>query len=324
VVALLVILDGASEPVRAGTPTALERAATPALDELAHAGTLTRVRTVPAGLAPGSEVAIPVLLGWTPDGIVDRGAVEAAARGIPTPEGTRAWRVDVLGRGGARPAAATVTAAAHSLAAGAPEHVVHALGGHRLLLVGPGELPSAARAAGLRAWPEGAVPPRILDAGTVVIAAVGAAAGLARLLGARLHTPPGATGGPDSALAPKAAAALDAMEQGASSVVVHVGGPDEAAHERDLAAKVAVLERADHELIAPLAQAVRRMGGTLRVQPDHGCDPVTGAHDAEPAPCLTWPGDDAADGALAPRRLTERSVAALPVTDLTRRVALHA
>lgn len=323
-VALLVILDGASEPLQTGAPTALERAATPALDLLAREGTLTRVQTVPDGLPPGSEIAIPVLLGWTPRGLVDRGAVEAAARDIPIPGDARAWRIDVLGHAGARPGAAAAATAARALALGAPDHVVHAIGGHRLLLVGREPLPRAARAAGLHTWPDGAVPPRILDAETVVVAAAGAAAGVARLLGARLRTPPGATGGPDSALEAKAAVALQALDGGAGRVVVHVGGPDEAAHERDPAAKVAVLERADRELIAPLAQAVRRLGGTLRVQPDHGCDPATGTHDAEPVPCLTWPGDGPADGARAPRRLTERAVAALPLTDLTRRVALPA
>jgi 2,3-bisphosphoglycerate-independent phosphoglycerate mutase len=75
----------------------------------------------------------------------------------------------------------------------------------------------------------------------------------------------------------------------ARRVVVHVGAPDEAAHARDADAKVAAIERADRELLAPLADAVRAAGGTLRVCPDHGCDPRTGRHDADPVPCLTWP-----------------------------------
>src|SRR4029077_11478680 len=62
---LLVILDGASEPLGFG-PTSLERARTPVLDDLARTGDLRRVRTVPAGLPAGSETAIPVLLGWVP------------------------------------------------------------------------------------------------------------------------------------------------------------------------------------------------------------------------------------------------------------------
>ncbi|MFP5451914.1 MAG: phosphoglycerate mutase, partial [Thermoleophilia bacterium] len=60
-VAALLILDGASEPVRPGRPTSLERARTPALDALAADAAPARVRTVPPGLTAGSEIAIPSL-----------------------------------------------------------------------------------------------------------------------------------------------------------------------------------------------------------------------------------------------------------------------
>ena len=122
-----------------------------------------------------------------------------------------------------------------------------------------------------------------------MIAAAGAAAGCARLLGARVVIPPGATGAPDTDLHAKAAAALAAIDGGARRVVVHVGAADEAAHERDPAGKVAALERIDAELVAPLARAVGEAGGSLVVCPDHGCDPATGAHDENPVPCLRWP-----------------------------------
>jgi len=321
---VLVILDGASEPLDAAQPTSLERSSTATLDALARAGSLWRLRTVPAGLAPGSEVAIPVLLGWTPTAPVDRGAIEAAAHEVEVPSGARAWRVDVLGGEGptALPDVAGVRRAARALRVGAPAHAVHRVGGHRLLLVGPGPLPDAAWAPYLRVWPEGVAVPRTLNATTLVVAARGACAGVARMLGARVVVPEGATGHTDTALAAKVSAATEALTAGASHVVVHVAGADAAAHERDAAAKVAFLERADRELVAPLADAVARAGGTLRVCPDHGCDPATGRHDAHPVPCLTWPGPDrdagsAAAAAAAARRLTERSVADLGVTDLT-------
>jgi hypothetical protein len=221
------------------------------------------------------------------------------------------------------------------LRAGAPDHAVHRLAGHRLLLVGPAPLPAAARAATLRAWPEGVVPLRLLGPETVVVGARGAAIGTARLMGAATIVPAGATGRPGSDLAAKAAAAIRALAGGAARVVVHVGGPDEAAHLRDRAAKVAVIERADRELVGPLAEAVRDAGGSLRVCPDHGCDPATGEHDRAPVPCVRWvPGDGGptrgggevdtrrADRASLPtgdrpaRRLTERAVASLGVDDL--------
>lgn len=352
---VLVILDGASEPVDAG-PTSLERAATPALDALCVTGTLTRVRTVAPWLEAGSEHAIPALLGWVPPAPVDRGAVEAAARGIDVPADCRAWRIDVRTEGsGARADAAAVRDA---VATSITEHVVHALDGHRLLVVGPPPLPALPSLMGLtlHAWPEGFVPPRLLDADTVVIAAPGAAAGIARLMGARVVTPAGATGRPGSDMAAKARAAVDALAEGAARIVVHVGAPDEAAHELDPAGKVAAIEAADRELIAPLAAAVRRAGGTLSVCPDHGCDPTDGRHDPAPVPCVTWSGAHAAPafaevaprvaqdapqiaqgaprsvrtGPLvaqdvprsaqgAPRRLTERAVAGLPLVELVQR-----
>jgi 2,3-bisphosphoglycerate-independent phosphoglycerate mutase len=160
-------------------------------------------------------------------------------------------------------------------------------------------------------WPEGVEPPRILDEQVVVIAAAGAAAGCARLLGARVMIPPGATGGPDTDLRAKTAAAVAAIDAGTRRVVVHVGAADEAAHERDAAGKVAALERIDAELVAPVARAVREGGGSLTVCPDHGCDPVTGAHEDHPVPCLRWP-----DASGPAGRLTERAVRGLAVVEL--------
>lgn len=310
---VLVILDGASEPRRGAEPTSLERARTPVLDALARTGELTRLRTTPDGLAPGSEVAIPVLLGWVPPGPVARGPIEAAAHGIAVPAGSSAWRVDVFD-GADRAGADATQRAAEALGIGAPDHRIHRLLGHRLLLVGPPPLPAVACVAPLVAWPDGEPVPRRLDSSTTVIAARGAAAGIARLMGADVVVPDGATGGPDSDLAAKAAQARAAIAAGVARVVVHAGGADEAAHGRDRQAKVAFLERADCELIAPLADAVGAAGGTLQVCADHGCDPTTGRHDAEPVPSLTWP----AGAGDRPRRLSERDAAGCPLIDLTR------
>jgi 2,3-bisphosphoglycerate-independent phosphoglycerate mutase len=293
VVDVLVILDGASEPCRAG-PTSLEAARTPVLDALAHDGTIAALRTVPDGLPAGSETAIPLLLGWAPTAPVDRGALEAAAHEVDLAEGERAWRVDVADE-------RRVDEAIAMLRADAPEHRVLRLAGHRLLLCGRPPLPAAACRAGLRPWAEGAVPPRVLDERTTVVAARGAAAGAARLMGARVVHPPGATGMPDSDFGAKAVYARAAIAAGAERVVVHVGAPDEAAHRRDRALKIAAIERADREILGPLAGAVGRAGGRLRVCPDHGCDPETGEHDGAPVPCLTWPARDGLG-----RRLTER------------------
>lgn len=48
---------------------------------------------------------------------------------------------------------------------------------------------------------------------------------------------------------------------------------------------------ADRELIGPLATAVREAGGRIRVGPDHGRDPSTGAHVGRPV--VIWSGSAA-------------------------------
>jgi 2,3-bisphosphoglycerate-independent phosphoglycerate mutase len=304
---LLLILDGASEPLRE-PPTSLERARTPALDALGREGSVGRLRTVPPGLPAGSECALPALLGWVPPGPVDRGALEAAAAGVEAASGERAWRVDVLDADGRRGSDGAAGAAAARLEADLPAHRVVRIAGHRLLVVGPPPLPPLD--GGLVVWPEGELPPRLLDDRTVVVAASGAALGAALLLGARAIRPAGATGGTDTDLRAKAIAARRAITDGAERVVVHVGAPDEAAHARDGAAKSAALERVDAQLVAPLAHVAAAAGGTLRVCPDHGCDPATGEHDSAPVPVLDWPGPGPHG------RLTERAVATLPVQEL--------
>lgn len=327
---VLVILDGASEPIVDDEPTSLERADTPVLDALAQAGTVRRLRTIPEGLPAGSETGVAVLLGWRPPSRVDRGRLEAAARGIEIPRGVIARRVDVLRDDGTR-ADAGPAAAALALTVG-----VHELGGHRLLVLATSEQALrralAAVPCPLEVWPAGVVPPAILSDSTCVITGRGAAAGLARLLGARVETA--------VTLDEAATAAVAEIEAGTRRVVVHVDGADEAAHLRDPDAKEAFLTRADEELLAPIAGAIHTHGGVLEVTPDHGTDPRTGKHDAAPVPAVRWtpePEDEPADegeltdedlpvlampkrrataGAPTGRRMTERWVAALPVEEV--------
>jgi 2,3-bisphosphoglycerate-independent phosphoglycerate mutase len=253
VVNLLVILDGATDP----SSSSLEEAATPELDRLAAEGETDWLDLLDPGVPVGSETAIASLLGWRPQGPVDRALVEAAARGLEPAPGERVWRVDLEG-------------------------------GHRLLVFGEGDSPRLGAAGTVRVWPDGLRPPRILDASTVVVGAAGAATGLARLMGATAVVPTGATGRPGSNLVAKRSAALAAIDARADRVVVHVGGADEAGHAGDRVAKIAVLEQADREIVGPLAELVRARGGELQVSVDHGCDPATRAHVPGPVPCVRW------------------------------------
>ena len=310
-VAVLVIPDGAAQPLRRGVPTALQAARMPVLDALAATGEVARVAVTPAGVPAGSEAGVPALLGHAPSRALGRGRIDAAGYGVPVPRGMVPWRADVLREDGSRASAGMARLIAAALGGGWTH-------GHRLVLFAPeGSAPAGgasvgapAGGAGVRVWADGARLRRSLDETTVVVAARGAAAGCARLLGAALVVPPGATGDVDTDLNAKARAAVDAIERGARRVVVHVGAPDEAAHRGDTGAKVAALEALDGALLAPLSDAVARAGGTLAVCPDHGTDPFDGTHDAGPVPALRWGHRVAPAG---PDRMTEAHGAGAPL-----------
>lgn len=286
-VEVLVIPDGAAEDPRRG-PTSLERARTPVLDALCAQGDVRLRRTIPLGLPAGSEVGIPTLLEVELAAAPSRGLIEAAAHEIPVPRGQHAWRVDVpRERAGDRSLRAEATCMGLT-------HVR----GHRFLFIGtkPPELPPP-----WRVWPGGVTLRRALDPSTVVVAGRGAASGVGRLLGARVVIPATATGDTDTDFTAKTRAAIGALDT-AARVVVHIGAPDEASHRRDPRAKVAALEAIDALVLAPLADALNVRGDALVVCPDHGTDPSTGEHLADPVPMLRWSGGIAPSG---PDRLTE-------------------
>jgi 2,3-bisphosphoglycerate-independent phosphoglycerate mutase len=306
VVELLVIPDGAAQPPRVDAPTALELARTPVLDALAADGAVVRVATTPRGLPAGSETGISSLLGVPPRHRVGRGWVDAAAYGVDVPEGMTPWRADLVYRSGRRASIRQARDVCVHLGRGA-----HAVSGHRLVLVAS-ERPADRRLLGLyvRVWPGGAPPEGSVPVDTVVVAARGAAAGCALLLGAHVATPNGATGDVDSDLPSKAQAAVAALAAGAERVVVHFGGPDEAAHRREPDAVVGALERLDGELLAPLRDVAAAFGGRLVVCPDHGTDPGSGRHDPAPVPAVVWGEGVTAEGPVV---LTERAARDAPV-----------
>jgi len=308
---VLVILDGAAEPVWPW-PSALEEARMPALDALCARGVVARVHTTPPGTSPGSEVGIPTLLGAPPAGPVARGPIEAAAADVAIPDGEGAWRIDIHHEDGRRGVTAEALLVAPDLAGLLPDHAVSHLKGHRFLAVGP-RRPEVGSVAALttHVWDDGEPLPRVLDERTVVVAAPGCAAGCGRLLGARVVTPAGATGDVGSDLWAKTRAALAALPA-ADTVVVHVGGADEAAHHRDRLGKRAMLEAADSDVIRPLARAVHAAGGVIAVTSDHATCVQTGRHDADPVPLVVAGAGIVPAGAV---RLHERLVARSPIWD---------
>lgn len=315
---VLVIPDGGAQPVHPERSTAIEAAWTPALDRIATQGAVVRVATTPARLRSGSEIGIPALLGLPPTAPIGRGRVDAAGHGIDVPDGLIPWRADLAYRNGRRASIRQARDVCSHLGAQA-----HAIGGHRLLLLAPSR-PADRRILGLRlsVWDDGPGPSGRLARPTTVICAPGAAAGCARLLGADVIVPAGATGDVDSDLAGKAHAAIAAIAEGAHFVVVHVGAPDEAAHRRDQAQVVAAIERIDAEIVGPLREVVERVGGRLAVCPDHVTDPDTGQHDPAPVPALVWPAQYSPAGACTYDERSARGAPLIEVVELLRSEAL--
>ena len=96
---VVVVPDGAADhPLEIlGGRTPLEVASTPNLDYLAKRGVLGRVRTIPSGFTPSSDVANLSLLGYDPKKYyTGRGPLEAANLGIELDEEDLAFRCNLI------------------------------------------------------------------------------------------------------------------------------------------------------------------------------------------------------------------------------------
>ena len=96
---VFIVLDGAAdEPIRAlGGKTPLEVADIPNINSLARSGVLGRVKTVPEGFIPSSDVANLALLGYDPEQYYSgRGPLESANLGVALYEGDVAFRCNFI------------------------------------------------------------------------------------------------------------------------------------------------------------------------------------------------------------------------------------
>lgn len=96
---VILVGDGmGDEPIAAlDGKTPLEAAKTPAMDALAGQGQLYRLRTVPEGFPPGSDVANLSLMGYLPEECYSgRAPLEAASMGVALPEGATAFRCNLV------------------------------------------------------------------------------------------------------------------------------------------------------------------------------------------------------------------------------------
>ncbi len=96
---IVIVLDGASDyPIDIlGNKTPLEAAETPFMDSLAKKGLVGRVKTVPKGFIPSSDVANLSLLGYDPNiYYAGRGPLEAANLGVTLEEDDLALRCNLI------------------------------------------------------------------------------------------------------------------------------------------------------------------------------------------------------------------------------------
>jgi 2,3-bisphosphoglycerate-independent phosphoglycerate mutase len=130
-----------------------------------------------------------------------------------------------------------------------------------------------------------------------VISAVDLIHGLGRYAGMTSIEVPGVTGLVDTNYEGKAAAAVDALADH-DFVYVHVEGPDEAGHARDLDTKIECIERIDARLLGPMLQALhdRDIDATIAVLPDHLTPVERGDHVGEPVPVLICDPEREPDG----------------------------
>ncbi len=108
-----------------------------------------------------------------------------------------------------------------------------------------------------------------------MITAVDLLRGLAELVGWQNIRVPGATGYLDTDYGAKGRAAVEALQHH-DLVCVHVEAPDEAAHQGDVAAKIAAIEAIDREIVGPILESLSgQTAWRMLITPDH------------PTPCRT-------------------------------------
>jgi len=125
----------------------------------------------------------------------------------------------------------------------------------------------------------------IYDVRGAVIAGGALYRGVALACGMTSIDVPGATGGLDTDLRAKAAAAVKALES-FDFVFVHVKGTDNAGHDQDAEAKTAFIERIDRELFGSLLEAIDEEKTHLAFTGDHTTPIDFGDHTVEPVPVL--------------------------------------
>ncbi len=123
-----------------------------------------------------------------------------------------------------------------------------------------------------------------------VISAVDLIKGIGRCAELDVIEVPGATGTVHSNFSGKAEAAINALQNGADFVYLHMEGADEAGHRKEIENKVKSIELIDSKIVAPLIAYLKECGEDyhILVMPDHPTPLALRTHTSDPVPYLLY------------------------------------
>ena len=123
-----------------------------------------------------------------------------------------------------------------------------------------------------------------------VISAVDLIKGIGLCAGMKSIDVEGATGNVHTNYDGKAQAAIQAFEDGADLVYVHVEGPDECGHRAEVENKVLSIERIDQKILAPVYEYLQNCKTAFKIMvlPDHPTPLRIRTHSIDPVPFLIY------------------------------------
>src|SRR5208283_1327780 len=316
---IVLIGDGmAGRPIEElGFSTTLKHAFTPHMDQLAQRGMVGKVRTIPKGFHPGSDVANLSILGYDPSRYyTGRAPLEAASIGIRLGEDDVAYRCNLvtlrfsngksqavmddyssghISTDEARELISTINAELKSgdvVLRDLMKRSVDLLDGHPVnrRRLREGKKP----ANSIWLWGQGKRPelPTYQEKYGIrgaLISEVDLTKGLGIYAGFQILKVPGATGWLDTNYTGKAEYALQALSD-SDLVYVHVESPDEAGHSGNYREKIQAIEDFDALVVGKILKGLeeRSMNYRVLLMPDHATPVKMRTHTDEPVPFVIF------------------------------------
>lgn len=123
-----------------------------------------------------------------------------------------------------------------------------------------------------------------------MISAVDLLKGIGKLTRMRVIDVFGATGNYDTNFSGKAKACLDALDNGADFVYIHMEAPDECGHHGDAEHKIYSIEQIDEKVVKPIVEELTSRGERFKILvcPDHPTPLCLMTHVSDPVPYLIY------------------------------------